>query len=123
MSKNNNLFAIGQPVGIYKFTSLPMYKIAQVEKTMLFDDKRFIVGRLLGVEENTLIRNDKDSHLLVVTISGFVISVKSEDISLEPKNKMDVLLMEQEFLYLAQKLEPYNGKLIKKDDGNWYVQI
>ena len=120
---DNNLFVIGQPVGIYKFTSLPMYKISQVEKTLLFDDKRFIVGRILGTEENTIVRNMEGNNLLIVTISGFVISVKCEDICVEPHNKFDVLLIEQEYLYISQRLEPYNGKLIKKDDENWYIKI
>lgn len=120
---NNNLFVIGKPAGIYKFTSLPLLKIAQVENTILFDDKRFIVGRILGTEESSIIRNIEPKHILIVTISGFIISVKKDDICLEPSSKMDAFLKEQEFLYVSQKLKPYNGKLTKIDDNNWYIQI
>ena len=54
---------------------------------------------------------------------GFVISVKEKDINLEPSSKMDAFLKEQEYLYLSQGLQPYDGKLIKKEDENWYIKI
>lgn len=120
---NNNLFAIGKPAGISKFISLPLLKIAQVENTMLFDDKRFIVGRILGNEESCIIRNLESEHVLIATISGFVISIKKDEVCLEPYSKMDAFLKEQELLYISQKLKPYNGKLIKVDNVNWYIQI
>lgn len=121
--KNETLFKVGQPVGIYNLSSLPLIKISQVEKTMLFDEKRFIVGRLLGKEETTYLSIAPQNNLFVVTISGFVIAVKKEDISLEPSSKMDAFLKEQEFLFLSQKLNPYNGKLIKRKDEQWHIQI
>ena len=121
--KNETLFKIGQPVGIYNLSSLPLIKISQVEKTMFFDEKRFIVGRLLGKEETTYLSITPQNNLFVVTISGFVIAVKKEDISLEPNSKMDAFLKEQEFLFLSQNLKPYNGKLIKRKDEQWYIQL
>lgn len=120
---NNNLYVIGDPVGICKFTSLPMYKVSQVEKTLLFDDKRFIVGRILGHEETTIIRNTEQNNLLIITISGFTFSVKFEDIFFEPQSKFDVLLKEQEDLYISQKLKPYDGKLIQMNNKSWYLKI
>lgn len=117
------LFEIGQPVGICKLTNLPLIKISQVEQTMIFDEKRFIVGRLLGAEETTYLNvEEPNKNLFIVTINGFIIAAKKEDISLEPHSKMDAFLKEQEYLFLSQKLKPYNGKLIKSDN-NWCIQI
>lgn len=122
--KNDNLFKIGQPVGICKLISLPLLKISQVEKTMLFDEKRYIVGRLLGTEETTYLNvEQQNNNLFVVTISGFVIAAKKDDISIEPQSKMDAFLKEQEYLFLSQKLKPYNGRLVKDDKDNWYIKI
>ena len=120
---DNILFEVGQPVGIFKLTSLPLLKLSQIEQTMLFDEKRFIVGRLLGTEESCTLKVDYQTSFLMVTISGFVISVKEKDINLEPSSKMDAFLKEQEYLYLSQGLQPYDGKLIKKEDENWYIKI
>lgn len=117
------LFEVGQPVGICNFTSLPLLKISQVENTMFYDDKRFIVGRLLGTEESSIIRGNEQRYLLVVTISGFILSVKKEDIHLEPSSKMDAFLKGHEESYFSQRLEPYNGKLVKREDELWYVKL
>lgn len=117
------LFEIGQPVGICKLMNLPLIKISQVEKTMIFDEKRYIVGRLLGIEETTYLNvEEQNNNLFIVTISGFVISAKKDDISFEPKSKMDAFLKEQEYLFLSQNLKPYNGRLVKSND-NWCIQI
>lgn len=121
--ENNVLFEIGQPVGIHKLTNLPLIKISQVEQTMIFDEKRFIVGRLLGIEETTYLNvEEQNNNLFIVTISGFVISAKKEDILLSPESKMDAFLKEQEYLFISQRLKPYNGRLVKINN-NWCIQI
>ena len=121
--EKDTLFEIGQPVGICKFLNLPLLKISQVEKTMFFDEKRIIVGRILGCEETTYLNvEEQNNNLFIVTINGFVIAAKKDDILLEPASKMDAFLKEQEYLFLSQRLKPYNGRLVK-DDNNWCIQI
>lgn len=70
---NNKLFSVGQAVGIYHFTSLPISKISLLEKTMVFNEKRYVVGRILGFEESSTLKTVPENNLLIITINGFII--------------------------------------------------
>jgi len=121
--KNNNLFETGQPVGIYKFTSLPLLKLTQIEELFYYKNMPILLGRILGCDKSTALRLTPQENLLIITINGFTISVSEDDILTEPREKMEYFLKRQEFLTLSKGLEPYNGTLIKKEDGIWYTKL
>jgi len=118
-----NYFTIGQPVCISNFCTLPLIKISQAENTMIYDEKRYLVGRILGTQDNIILSNVPSKKLLVITVCGFVISVDRDDLNSEPASKMDAFLKEQEYLQLSQRILPYDGKLVKNEHDNWCIQL
>ena len=109
------------PIAIYTFTNLPSFKIAQVEKTFYYDEKIYLPGRVLRLDDNNIKISDTNDLILIVTPSGFVISVERKYVTTEPKGKIDAVLKEQEFVLKSQNILPYDGKLEKVDDNNWFI--
>lgn len=73
---NNNLFLIGEAVGVYNLTTLPLTKISLTEHCMIFNEKEYVVGRVLGYDECSIYKAVPENSLLVITVSGFIISLK-----------------------------------------------
>lgn len=122
--KENKNFVIGQPIGLCILTSLPIIKIAQVENTIYYDDKRFIVGRILSFGDNNIYKVSNEEKIIqIITPYGFIISAHKEELSTEPYSKMDAFLKEQEQILVSQRLEPYGGKLINIDENCWFIPI
>ena len=120
---NNNLFTLGQAVGVYQFTSLPLSKLSLPKKAMVFDGKTIIAGRIIGTEERYTSKSVPENYLLIITINGIIISARKNDILIDSNEMINSFLKREEFFTLSSKKEPYNGKLVKKDDGNWYIQV
>lgn len=119
--ENKPILMIGQGVGIYALSGLPLMKIAQRENTIYFDEKMYLVGRVLGIDDrNICMIPNETKNILIITPMGFVISSHREYIQVEPRTKMECFLQEQEDLLTSQRYIPYNGKL-QKVNNVWEI--
>lgn len=121
MEKNQKLL-IGQAIGIYALSGLPLIKISQRENTMLFNEKLYLVGRVLGADISDICTISEKAHnILVVTPVGFIISTERQYIQTEPSSKMRTFLQEHEALLMVQGYKPYGGRLEKVDHDSWFI--
>ena len=91
------------------------------EKTFYYNEKVYLPCRMLRLDDNH-IKIPKDSeYVLIVTTFGFVISVEKKYLYKEPHGIIDAVLKEQEYVLISQNVPPYEGKLVKIDDENWFI--
>ena len=117
-----NVFQIGQPVCLSVLSGLPLMKLAQEENTMTFNNKMYIVGRILKESIRDDISNSKyEENIFVITPMGFIIGCNKRYIHTFPLAKMEKFLKHEENMLLKKSLLPYTGRLIKSSTNEWFI--